>query len=92
VLIADDEEHALRQWDFVHLPAGVARVFAGAGDGSSAGFMIGSRGERAIHFPAGDLTARYKASVLTPTDDGDEAYTTGGASRRQRGAESVALQ
>jgi mannose-6-phosphate isomerase-like protein (cupin superfamily) len=32
-LIADEEEHALRQWDLVHLPAGVAHVFVGAGDG-----------------------------------------------------------
>jgi hypothetical protein len=74
VLIADDEEHALRQWDFVDLPAGVARVFAGAGDSSSAGSMIGSRRERTIHFPVGDLTARYEASVSTPTDDRAEAY------------------
>jgi hypothetical protein len=35
-LIADEEEHALRQWDLVHLPAGVAHVFVGAGDGPCA--------------------------------------------------------
>jgi thiamine pyrophosphate-dependent acetolactate synthase large subunit-like protein len=51
LLIADEEEHALRQWDVVHLPAGVAHVFVGAGDGPCAVLMIGSRRKDAVHFP-----------------------------------------
>jgi uncharacterized cupin superfamily protein len=74
LLIADDQEHALRQWDFVHLPAGVAHAFVGAGDGPCAVLMIGSRGDRAVCFPVSDLAARYGASVSQPTDDGDLAY------------------
>jgi len=74
LLIADEAEHALRQWDLVHLPAGVAHVFVGAGDGPCAVLMIGSRRQDAVHFPVSERAARYGASVSTPTDDGAEAY------------------
>jgi uncharacterized cupin superfamily protein len=74
VLIADDQEHALRQWDLVHLPAGVAHVFVGAGDGPCAVLMIGSRRKDEVHFPVSERAARYGASVSVPTDDGSQAY------------------
>src|SRR5687768_6855354 len=31
IAIVDGEEHHLRQWDFLHCPAGVEHVFVGAG-------------------------------------------------------------
>jgi uncharacterized cupin superfamily protein len=86
VLIADDEERALRQWDFVHLTAGIAHVVVGSGGGPCAVLMIGSRRERVVHFPASDVAARDGASVSTPTDDGDVAY----ANWRREPAETVA--
>ena len=32
IAVVDDEERALRQWDFLHCPAGSGHAFVGAGD------------------------------------------------------------
>jgi len=74
VAIVEDEERTLRQWDFLHCPAGTAHAFVGAGDGPCAVFMIGSRRENALHYPVNDLAARYGASVARETGDPMEAY------------------
>jgi len=74
IVILDDEERPLRQWDFVHCPAGTPHVFVGAGDGPCAVLMIGSRREDAAHYPVSEVAAKYDASVTTPTDDPAEAY------------------
>jgi uncharacterized cupin superfamily protein len=74
VVIVDGQERSLRQWDFVHCPAGVEHVFIGAGDGPSAVLMIGSRREVAAHYPVNDVAAKYGASVTEPSDDPAEAY------------------
>lgn len=72
--IVEGEEHRLRQWDFLHCPAGVDHVFVGAGDGPCAVLMIGSRREDAAHYPVNEVAAKYDASVKEPTDDPAEAY------------------
>ena len=74
IAIVDDEERALRQWDFLHCPAGSEHVFVGAGDRPCAVLMIGSRREDAIHYTVNETAARYGASVSTETDDPAEAY------------------
>jgi uncharacterized cupin superfamily protein len=74
ILVLNGEERRLRQWDFVHCPAGTDHVFVGAGDGPSAVLMIGSRRMRAVHYPVNELAARYDASVKRPTDEPAEAY------------------
>jgi mannose-6-phosphate isomerase-like protein (cupin superfamily) len=74
IAIVDDEERALRQWDFLHLPDGSEHVFVGAGDGPCAVLMIGSRREDAPHYPVNDKAARYGASVSKETGDPAEAY------------------
>ena len=74
LVILDGEERTLRQWDFVHCPAGTEHVFVGAGDGPCAVLMIGSRREVAAHYPLNEVAARYDASVTRPTDDPVEAY------------------
>ncbi len=74
IAIVEGEEHRLRQWDFLHCPAGVDHVFVGAGDGPCAVLMIGSRREDAAHYPVNEVAARYDASVKEPTDDPAEAY------------------
>jgi uncharacterized cupin superfamily protein len=74
VVILEGEEKRMRQWDFLHCPAGVAHVFVGAGDGPSAVLMIGSRRTQEAHYPVNELAARYDASVRKPTDDPAEAY------------------
>jgi uncharacterized cupin superfamily protein len=74
VVILEGEERRLRQWDFLHCPAGVEHIFVGAGEGPCAVLMIGSRRSVEVHYPVNELAARYDASVATPTDDPEEAY------------------
>jgi uncharacterized cupin superfamily protein len=74
IVILDGDERPLRQWDFVHCPAGTEHVFVGAGDGPSAVLMIGSRREDAAHYPVNAVAAKYDASVTETTDEPAEAY------------------
>jgi uncharacterized cupin superfamily protein len=73
-VILSGEERLLRQWDFLHCPAGTEHVFVGAGEGPCAVLMIGSRREDAAHYPVNDVAAKYDASVTSATDEPDEAY------------------
>jgi uncharacterized cupin superfamily protein len=74
IVILEGEERPLRQWDFVHCPAGTEHIFVGAGDGPCAVLMIGSRREDRVHYPVSEVAARYDASVTDPTDEPAEAY------------------
>jgi uncharacterized cupin superfamily protein len=74
IAIVNDEERALRQWDFLHCPAGSEHVFVGAGDGLCAVLMIGSRREEGFRYTVNDRAARYGASVSKETDDPSVAY------------------
>ncbi|HTY98157.1 MAG TPA: cupin domain-containing protein, partial [Solirubrobacteraceae bacterium] len=73
-VILEGEERALRQWDFVHCPAGTEHVFVGAGDGPCAVLMIGSRQGGGVHYPVNELAAAYDASAKEATDSPAEAY------------------
>jgi uncharacterized cupin superfamily protein len=75
LVILDGEERTLRQWDFLHCPAGTDHVFVGAGDGPCAVLMIGSRREDAAHYPVNAVAAKYDASVSEATDVPAEAYS-----------------
>lgn len=72
--ILDGEKRRLRQWDFVHCPAGTSHIFVGAGEGPSAVLMIGSRRLDEAHYPVNEAAARYDASVKEATDEPEEAY------------------
>jgi uncharacterized cupin superfamily protein len=74
IAIIDGEERPLRQWDFLHCPAGVEHVFVGAGDGPCAVLMIGSRRKDEAHYPVNEVAAKYDASVERATDKPAEAY------------------
>ena len=74
ILILEGEERHLRQWDFVHCPAGVEHIFVGAGEGPCAVLMIGSRRKDEAHYPVNEVAARYDASVKRETDVVAEAY------------------
>ena len=74
IVILNGEERRLRQWDFVHCPAGTEHVFVGAGEGPCAVLMIGSRREDAAHYPVSEVAAKYDASAKEATDDPAEAY------------------
>lgn len=74
IAIVNDEERPLRQWDFVHCPAGTGHIFVGAGDGPCAMLMIGSRRQEAFSYIVSETAARYGASVSKETNDPEEAY------------------
>jgi uncharacterized cupin superfamily protein len=74
IVILQGVEKPMRQWDFLHCPAGVEHVFVGAGDGPCAVLMIGARRTEEVHYPVSELAAKYDASVGSPTDDPAEAY------------------
>lgn len=74
IVILEGEERPLRQWDFLHCPAGTEHIFVGAGDGPCAVLMIGSRRKDEAHYPVSDVAAKYDASVTTETDAPAEAY------------------
>jgi uncharacterized cupin superfamily protein len=74
-LIVEEEERALRQWDYFHCPADTRHVIVGAGEGPCAILMIGSRPEiETLNYPVSDVAAKYGASAAKETDDGDNAY------------------
>jgi uncharacterized cupin superfamily protein len=75
VLIVEEQERRLRQWDFVHSPPHTAHVIVGAGHGPCAVLMVGARDAGpGLVYPASRLAARYGASVEEDTEAGAEAY------------------
>jgi uncharacterized cupin superfamily protein len=74
VLVVEEQERALRQWDYVHCPAGTRHIFVGAGEGPSVILMFGLRPEEGLFYPASEVAAKYGASAAKETSDPDEAY------------------
>jgi uncharacterized cupin superfamily protein len=74
-LVVEEQERQLRQWDYVHCPAGTRHVFVGSGDGPCAILMIGARPEvERLLYPVSEVAAKYGASAVTETENPDEAY------------------
>ena len=87
VAVIEEAERTLRQWDFLHCPAGAAHAFVGAGDGPCAILMTGSRvSDGPTHYPASETAARHGLSVPVPTEGAGDAYQRAGWSR-----ESIAV-
>jgi uncharacterized cupin superfamily protein len=82
VLVVDDEERRLRQWDFFHAAPGTPHVLVGAGDGPCAILMAGARnaGGRIV-YPVSDTAAQYGASAVRETDSAPAAYGAAGWQR-----------
>jgi uncharacterized cupin superfamily protein len=82
LLVVEDEERPLRQWDFFHAAPGTAHVLIGAGDGPCAILMAGARnaGGRIV-YPVSKTAARHGASVERETDSAPEAYESAGWQR-----------
>ena len=88
IAIVEGEERPLRQWDFVHCPAGTNHVIVGAGDRPCVILAVGSRENHTRATPDGgvegredwgaytvDETARrYGACVEEETTTGAAAY------------------
>jgi uncharacterized cupin superfamily protein len=74
LLIVEDEERRLKQWDFFHCAPGTHHIFVGAGDGPCAILMVGARGGNTLHYPPSEVAARYRASSPEETNTPSEAY------------------
>jgi uncharacterized cupin superfamily protein len=73
--IVNGEERTLKQWDFLHCPAGTEHVFVGAGSGPCWILMVGARKpDSKTHYPVNEKAARHGASAPEATDDSREAY------------------
>ena len=74
LLIIEDEERHLKQWDFVHCPPWTEHVFVGAGDGPCALLAIGTRLSDDVVYRAGGTAARHGAAAPETTGDPKVAY------------------
>jgi uncharacterized cupin superfamily protein len=78
LLIVEDEERPLRQWDFFHCPPPVPHTIVGAGSGPSAILALGARehqrGRGWGGYPYSDVAMRRNASAEQETTDPRVAY------------------
>jgi uncharacterized cupin superfamily protein len=76
MLVIEDAERKLVQWDFVHLPPDTPHALVGGGEQPCAVLMVGARrgDEDRITFPRSETAAGYGASVSVSTDSRVEAY------------------
>ena len=88
LLVVEGEERPLRQWDFVHCPAGTQHVIVGAGDGPWIVFGVGAREHHTVRLPDGTLEGvadwgaytadetalRHGAAAEEETTDAEVAY------------------
>jgi uncharacterized cupin superfamily protein len=77
VLIVEDDERPLRQWDFFHCPPNVPHTIVGAGAGPAAILAIGAR-EHADGawggYPYSELAMQHDASAEAETTEPNVAY------------------
>jgi uncharacterized cupin superfamily protein len=77
MLIVEEQERRLRQWDFVHCPPHTAHVIVGAGDAPCIVLMVGARNVgHDLVFPVSEAAGRYGASATHDTTDPREAYAS----------------
>src|SRR5438094_6841203 len=73
LLIVEGEERPLRQWDFVHCPAGTKHVIIGAGESPCAVLAVGARAHQAGAdwggYTVDEAALRYGAGVDQKTTD-----------------------
>jgi len=78
LLLVEEESRPLRQWDFVHTPAGTNHIVVGAGEGPCAVLAIGARDHQDTDewggYPVSELALRHGAGVEKETTDADKAY------------------
>jgi uncharacterized cupin superfamily protein len=78
LLIVEGEERPLRQWDFVHCPAGTKHVIVGAGQAQCLVLAVGARdrstGPDWGGYTVDEAALRHGAGVEQATDDEKQAY------------------
>ena len=79
LLVIEGEERTIRQWDFVHCPAGTNHAIIGAGTAPCLVLAVGARNHRSKGHERGAYTVdetalRHGAGVQRETAEGSEAY------------------
>jgi uncharacterized cupin superfamily protein len=78
LLIVEDEERPLKQWDYFHCPARVPHTIVGAGSGPAAILAIGARehqrGRGWGAYPNSEVAMRHDASAEEETTKAKVAY------------------
>jgi uncharacterized cupin superfamily protein len=76
LLVIEDEERPLMQWDLVHCPAYTAHTILGAGDGPCVILAAGARVDRADDgkFVVSEAAIKHGAGVERETTDSGQAY------------------
>jgi quercetin dioxygenase-like cupin family protein len=78
LLLVEGEERALRQWDFVHCPAGTNHMIVGAGSGRCVVLAVGARehqdGPGWGGYTVDPVALGHGAGVESETTDVAEAY------------------
>jgi uncharacterized cupin superfamily protein len=78
LLLVEEESRPLRQWDFVHTPAGANHIIVGAGEGPCAVLAIGAREHMETEdwggYSVSELALRHGVGVEEETSDADKAY------------------
>ena len=78
LLIVEGEERPLRQWDFVHCPAGTEHVIIGAGNAPCVILAVGARtlstGPDWGAYTVDEAALRHGAGVEQETTDPKQAY------------------
>jgi uncharacterized cupin superfamily protein len=85
LLICEGEERPLRQWDFVHCPAGTEHTILGAGDSGCVALAVGARdrstGEDWGAYTVDEAAIRHGGGVEEQTTDSKVAYARFGDGR-----------
>jgi uncharacterized cupin superfamily protein len=78
ILIVEGRERQLRQWDFIHCPAGTKHIIVGAGDRPCVVLAVGARkdfGEGGWGgYSVDEVAKRRGVSVAEETSDARQAY------------------
>jgi len=72
--IVEGEERPLRQWDFLHCPAGTNHAIVGAGEGPCVIFAVGAREKQRGAYAVNETALRHGTGVEEETIDPDVAY------------------
>jgi uncharacterized cupin superfamily protein len=91
LLVVENEERRLGQWDFFHAPPWTEHGFVGAGDGPCVILMTGARTDPGVRYPVSEAAARHGAAVAVETSDPEQAYAGAEWFRRGRPASWASL-